>query len=97
MIQKTLLALAGLVLSAASLAAGDKSVMHCFAFTQLEGVTDADWAALTAATDKLPKEIPGLVHVWYGRLASPLTQVAVTAKAGEVDKATIDNSAPAKS
>jgi len=88
--KQTLLALGTLFLAAGSLAAGDKSLMHCFAFTDVEGASAADWQAWEAATDKLPKEIPGLTHVWHGKLSSPLTQVAVAAKQGEVDKATID-------
>ena len=46
--------------------------MHCFAFTAVETATDADWKAWHDATDKLPKEIPGLLHVWHGKLAAPL-------------------------
>ncbi len=80
----------GTLLLAGSLSAGDKSLMHCFAFTDLDRATAADWKAWEAATDKLPKEIPGLTHVWYGKLANPLTQIDVAAKREDLAKETID-------
>ena len=90
MINKVLLALASLLISAGSLAAGDKSLMHCFAFTDVAEAAAADWKAWEEATEKLPKQIPGLMHVWYGKLSSPLGQVQVAAQQGEIDKPTID-------
>jgi hypothetical protein len=62
---------AGCLLSTPSIA-GEKKLMHCFAFTELEGATKADWDAFYKATDELPKKIKGLSHVWYGKLANPL-------------------------
>jgi len=79
----TFLALTALVISAGSLAAGDKSLMHCFAFTVVDAATPADWTAWEAATDKLPKEIPGLTHVWHGKLASPLGQTQIALPDGQ--------------
>ena len=62
------------LIAAASLSAGDKGVMHCFAFTEVEAATPADWAAFTKATDELPSQIPGLLHVMQGKLVRPLSQ-----------------------
>jgi hypothetical protein len=52
--------------------AGEKKLMHCFAFTAQEKATPADWDAFYKATDELPKKIKGISKVWYGKLASPL-------------------------
>ncbi len=51
--------------------AGEKKLMHCFAFTPLKSATQADWSAFYKATDDLPKKIKGVSRVWYGKLASP--------------------------
>ncbi len=68
----TLLAL--LVLLPTSAPAGEKALMHCFAFTVIEGASDADWAAFKKATDELPGKIDGLSKVWLGKLRRPLRQ-----------------------
>ena len=54
------------------LSAGEKKLMHCFAFTVIEEATNADWQAFYKATDELPGNIPGLSKVWYGKLRRPL-------------------------
>jgi hypothetical protein len=54
--------------------AGEKKLMHCFAFTPIESATPADWRAFYAATDQLPKKIAGVSHVWYGLLRRPLNE-----------------------
>lgn len=54
--------------------AGEKGLMHCFAFTEIEDASDADWKAFYEATDALPGKIPGLDKVWYGKLRRPLRQ-----------------------
>lgn len=54
--------------------AGEKSLMHCFAFTEIEDAKDADWKAFFEATDALPGKIDGLEKVWYGKLKRPLGQ-----------------------
>jgi antibiotic biosynthesis monooxygenase (ABM) superfamily enzyme len=59
-------------LSAGAMSAADKALMHCFAFTAIEGATAADWDAFYKATDELPAQIPGLTHVWAGKLRRPL-------------------------
>ena len=64
--------------------AGDQTVMHCFAWTPVKEATPADWQSFYKASDALPHKIKGIVRVWYGKLASPLSQ----AKLGDVDKAT---------
>jgi hypothetical protein len=83
---------AGLVIVSPVLA-GEKKLMHCFAFTTIEGATDADWKAFQSATDELPGKIPGLTRVWHGKLRNPLAQYTVDAAtrkklgAGEKDVA----------
>ncbi|MEZ5362230.1 MAG: hypothetical protein R2748_07775 [Bryobacterales bacterium] len=62
-----------LILTAAA-SAGEAKLMHCFAFTELEGATEADWKAFYKATDELPSKIEGLNKVWYGKLRRPLAQ-----------------------
>ncbi len=52
--------------------AGEKKLMHCFVFTPVETASEADWQAFFKATDELPKKIPGLHRVWYGKLLKPL-------------------------
>lgn len=66
--------LAGLTLSAATMLAGEKTLMHCFAYTPIETASEAEWNAFYKATDELPGKIPGLKRVWYGKLARPLAQ-----------------------
>ena len=60
--------------------AGEKKLMHCFAFTPVGDATDADWEAFHKATDELPSKIEGLNKVWLGNLRRPLT---VYSKTGE--------------
>ncbi|MCL4401322.1 MAG: hypothetical protein M1436_01475 [Acidobacteria bacterium] len=74
------LCLTALVLSSTALTAGEKNLMHCFAFTAVDNASDADWQAFFKATDALPEKIPGLTKVWYGKLRSPLTLFNVDAK-----------------
>ena len=64
---------AGLFLFTGMAPAGEKKLMHCFAFTAVESATPADWKAFYDATDQLPKKIPGISHVWYGKLRRALT------------------------
>ena len=61
--------------------AGEKKLMHCFAWTPVKEATDADWQAFYKASDALPKKIKGITRVWYGKLVSPLPQVAL----GKID------------
>ena len=61
-----------LCLTTASAFAGEKSLMHCFAFTEVEDAKDADWQAFFKATDDLVTKIDGLNKVWYGKLKRPL-------------------------
>jgi Stress responsive A/B Barrel Domain len=66
------LCVAGVFLFAGIAPAGEKKLMHCFAFTPIETATDAEWQAFYKATDQLPKKVPGISHVWYGKLRAPL-------------------------
>ncbi|MBI1356196.1 MAG: hypothetical protein GC160_17785 [Acidobacteria bacterium] len=54
--------------------AGEKALMHCFAFTEIEDAKDADWQAFFKATDDMVGKIDGLNKVWYGKLKRPLGQ-----------------------
>ncbi len=53
-------------------AAGEKKLMHCFAFTPVEDASEADWEAFYKATDELPDKIDGFNKVWYGKLRRPM-------------------------
>jgi hypothetical protein len=64
---------AGLFLFCGIAPAGEKKLMHCFTFTPIESASVAEWRAFYEATDQLPKKIPGISHVWYGKLRRPLT------------------------
>ena len=57
---------------AGALSAADGKLMHCFYFTTIDEVTDADWKAFTAATEALPGKIDGLLDVWHGELRRPM-------------------------
>lgn len=61
-----------LLMAASGASAGEKSLMHCFAFTEVEGASEEDWNAFFKATDELPGKIEGLEKVWYGKLRAPL-------------------------
>jgi hypothetical protein len=77
-----LLLTATLLLPAGVLTAGEKNMMHCFAFTVIEKATQAEWDAFYKANDDMPKKMKGIVRrVWYGKLANTLVQYAVPADA----------------
>ena len=65
--------------------AGEKTLMHCFAWTAVKDATPADWQTFSQASDALPAKIQGITKVWYGKLQSPLTQISPV----EPDKASI--------
>ena len=77
---------AGLVLSATAAMAGEKSVMHCFAYTPIAEATQADWDAFNKATSELPTKIKGIKRVWHGKLARPLAQYSLTTQDAEARK-----------
>jgi hypothetical protein len=77
---------AGVLLSASLAFAGEKSVMHCFAFTPIESATQADWDAWHKATEALPGKIKGLKRVWTGKLMRPLQQVQLNVQDAEARK-----------
>src|ERR1700680_2843973 len=64
---------AGLFLFSGISPAGEKKLMHCFAFTPIESATPAEWKAFYADTQQKTKKIPGISHVWYGKLRRALT------------------------
>lgn len=75
---KPRLLLAGFLLAGCLGYAGEKHLMHCFAFTPIKTATQADWDAFYKATDAMPKKIPVVKMVWYGKLLRPLVQYSVT-------------------
>ena len=81
---KCFFACATLALLTGSAWAGDKTVMHCFAWTPVKEATPADWEAFYKASDALPKKIHGVIRIWYGKLVMPLAQ----AQLGNVDRET---------
>ena len=77
-------AASALLLLSHSSFAGDKTLMHCFAWTPIKEATPADWQAFYKASDALPQKIKGIIRVWYGKLDFPLGQ----AQLGKIDDAT---------
>ena len=75
------ISVAGLLVAAGSLSAGEKGLMHCFAFTPIDTATEAEWDAFWKATDDLPKKVPGMRRVWYGKLLKPLNLIGGTVDA----------------
>ena len=67
---------AALLMMSGAANAGDKKLMHCFAFTSIKEATQADWDAFFKASDALPKKIKGISRVWYGKLEAPLGQTS---------------------
>ena len=67
----TMLFLAGCVAGRMT-ATPEKTLMHVFAYTPLEGSTPEDYAAFKKATAALVGQIPGLRRVWVGKLREPL-------------------------
>ena len=77
-----LIAALGSLLSAVPVWAGERSMMHCFAFTMEEKATPADWEGFYKVSDAMPKQMKGLVkRVWYGKLRAMLPQYSVPADA----------------
>lgn len=72
--RKLAFCLSTLFLSSALAVAGEKGMMHCFAFTPIKEATQADWDAFYKATDAMPGKIPQVKKVWYGKLRAPLAQ-----------------------
>ena len=74
-----LLILAGGVLFGAGWLGGQetattqKTLMHVFAYTPVEGATPQDFANFTQATADMVGKVPGLKRVWVGKLRHPLT------------------------
>ena len=71
---RVLVLAAATALSSSLSLAGEKGLMHCFAFTEIADASEADWDAWFEATDALPDKISGLENVWYGKLRRPLRQ-----------------------
>jgi hypothetical protein len=50
----------------------EKSLMHVFAYTPVEGATPQDYANFEKFTGDMVGKIPGLKHVWVGKLREPI-------------------------
>ncbi len=91
----------GLILGAAALflagciagrtsATQERTLLHVFAYTPLEGSTPQDYEAFKKATAAMVGQIPGLKRVWVGKLREPLpveTRVHTYGVAMEFDNA----------
>jgi len=66
-----ILFLAGCVTGRLS-AGSQKTLMHVFAYTPLEGSTPQDFENFQKATAAMVGQIPGLRRVWIGKLREPL-------------------------
>ncbi|MBI4442959.1 MAG: Dabb family protein [Acidobacteria bacterium] len=51
-----------------------KTLMHVFAYTPVEGASQQDFDAFKQATAGMVGKIPGLRRVWVGKLRRPLEQ-----------------------
>src|ERR1043166_3172415 len=49
----------------------EKTLLHAFAYTPLEGATQQDFDNFKKATAELVGKVPGLKRVWVGKLKSP--------------------------
>jgi hypothetical protein len=64
--------IATMIFGACLAQAGEKGLMHCFAFTPIAEASQADWAAFYKATDAMPSKMPFVKNVWVGKLRAPL-------------------------
>lgn len=76
--RKVVLGLAGVVLFAAGCVVGQqtattqKTLLHVFAYTPLQGSTPQDYENFKRATAGMVGKIPGLRRVWIGKLREPI-------------------------
>jgi Stress responsive A/B Barrel Domain len=71
-------------------AGSEKTLMHVFAYTPLEGSTMQDFETFKKATAGMVGQIPGLRRVWVGKLREPLpveTRIHTFGVAMEFDNA----------
>ncbi len=80
--------IAAVTLLSSGLLAGEKHMMHCFAFTAKPEATPADWEAFYKATDEMPSKMPMVKMVWAGKLRNPLAQFTIDAEARKQFNAT---------
>ncbi len=72
------------VLAAGTLSAGEKTMMHCFAFTEIKEATPEQWTEWKKSTDALPKTMKGIIkRVWHGKLRAPLNQFRTDGATGK--------------
>ena len=70
--------LAALILGSSLAQAGEKGMMHCFAFTPIKEATQADWDNFHKVTAQWPQKYNGIKMVWSGKLRAPLAQFNTT-------------------
>jgi hypothetical protein len=66
--------IAALILGSCLAQAGEKGMMHCFAFTPIKEATQADWDNFHKLTAMWPQKYSGIKMVWSGKLRAPLAQ-----------------------
>ncbi len=49
-----------------------KTLMHVFAYTPVEGATQSDFDNFKRATAEMAGKVPGLKRVWIGKLREPI-------------------------
>lgn len=70
--------IAALVLGSCLAQAGEKGMMHCFAFTPIKEATQAEWNKFYELTSMWPQKYSGIKMVWVGKLRGPLSQYGTT-------------------
>ena len=78
--RKVFVSIMGTLTLASALSAGEKNMMHCFAFTAIEKASPAEWEGFYKSSDALPKKIKVVKRVWYGKLRAPLATFAIDAE-----------------
>ena len=71
------LTIAGLIFGSCLAQAGEKGMMHCFAFTPIKTASPSDWDAFYKATDLMPKRMKFIKRVWVGKLRAPINQYGI--------------------
>lgn len=69
---------AAILLGSCLAQAGEKGLMHCFAFTPVKEATQADWDNFYKLTDMWPKKFDAVKMVWAGKLRAPLNLVVTS-------------------
>jgi hypothetical protein len=76
-VKRFVLCLVAILVCSPSAHSGEKTLMHCFAWTPVKDATPADWEAFFKASEALPEKIKGIRRIWYGKLLAPLSQASL--------------------